>query len=62
MKGDEKGRKMSNFGFCQCSRHLSVLPPTPIRQVDEFLEECVDPILEKHQALLQEKNVDDVNV
>lgn len=34
----------------------------PARQVDEFLVECVDPILEKHQALLHEKNVDDVNV
>lgn len=31
-------------------------------QVDEFLAECVDPILEKHAALLQEKNIDDVNV
>eukprot|EP00903_Cladosiphon_okamuranus_P020230 g18568.t2 len=31
-------------------------------QVDEFLAECVDPILEKHQALLKEKNIDDVNV
>lgn len=34
----------------------------PTQQVDEFLSECVDPILEKHQALLQEKNVDGVNV
>ncbi|CAN0465688.1 unnamed protein product [Ascophyllum nodosum] len=31
-------------------------------QVDEFMEEFVDPILERHEALLQEKNVDDVNV
>lgn len=31
-------------------------------QVDEFLEECIDPILEKHQALLMEKNLDEVNV
>ncbi|CAN0230696.1 unnamed protein product [Ectocarpus sp. 6 AP-2014] len=31
-------------------------------QVDEFLAECVDPILDKHQALLKEENVDEVNV
>lgn len=31
-------------------------------QVDEFLVECVEPILKKHDSLLQEKNVDDVNV
>lgn len=45
--------------------HKSTFPrlvaPLPL-QVDEFLAECIDPILEKHHALLQEQNVDDVNV
>ncbi|CAN0265016.1 unnamed protein product [Discosporangium mesarthrocarpum] len=31
-------------------------------QVDEFLEECVDPILEKHSELLEKENLDEVNV
>jgi adenylosuccinate lyase len=32
------------------------------QQVDEFLEECVDPILQKHASKLMNVNVDNVNV
>jgi hypothetical protein len=31
-------------------------------QVDEFIEECINPILEKHASLLAVENADDVNV
>lgn len=32
------------------------------QQVDEFLLECVDPILQKHSHKLENVNVDNVNV
>lgn len=62
------------LGFVPCDLLLSCFVYEVVRQscdpvslsttlqVDEFLAECVDPILDKHQALLKEENVDDVNV
>jgi hypothetical protein len=40
--------------------HLSCVPHCV--QVDEFIEECINPILEKHASQLAVENADDVNV